>query len=172
VLGENATAGLISTYELTGHAVMAAQEVQPERKSLYGILETDYRNGAHYIQRVLEKPAFGETSSNLASFGRYLVTRPILELLREAPPGRDGEIWFTDAVISYIAGGGQACVFRPSLGTWYTVGDPQGFSDAVVAAVRMDCSDSTKSVGDANSEPSTDRLDVRGEPTIELQPSL
>jgi UTP--glucose-1-phosphate uridylyltransferase len=134
VIGENASRGLIEIYEGTGHPVMAAQEVPPARKSSFGILECERINNAEYVTRVLEKPQPGATASNLASFGRYVVTPPMLEILEGTQPGRDGEVWFTDAVTAHLQEGGPVCAFRLTSGTWYSVGDPAGFSAAVRAA--------------------------------------
>ncbi len=134
VIGENATRGLVEIYERTGHPVLGGQEVPPERTSSFGILEYAHREGVDYITRILEKPSLGETSSNLASFGRYLVTPPVLDMLGRTRPGRDGEIWFIDAMSAHLRDGGQACTFRPTKGKWYTVGDPRGYADAVTAA--------------------------------------
>jgi UTP--glucose-1-phosphate uridylyltransferase len=136
VIGENATRGLLGIYEKTGAPVMAAQEVTPERKSLFGILECENRGGVDAITRVLEKPKLHETPSSLAAFGRYLVTPPVLDLLGKTRPGKDGEIWFVDAIIAHLQAGGLDCAFRLSRGTWYTVGDPKGYAEAVQAATQ------------------------------------
>ncbi|HTS09903.1 MAG TPA: sugar phosphate nucleotidyltransferase [Candidatus Eisenbacteria bacterium] len=134
VVGENATSGLIQTFERTGHPVLAAQEVPTSRKSAFGILECTRTNGIQYISRILEKPLPDETSSNLASFGRYLVTPRLLETLCNTPPGRDGELWFTDSIKAYLDHGGRACAFSLTNGRWYTVGDPRSYAEAVKAA--------------------------------------
>jgi UTP--glucose-1-phosphate uridylyltransferase len=136
VIGQNATLGLQAIYQRTGWPVMAAQEVSPERKCLFGILECEKRDGADSITRVLEKPKLDDTASNLASFGRYLVTPAVIDLLGETRPGKDGEIWFVDAIIAHLRAGGRACAFRLNRGIWYTVGDPKGYAEAVVAATQ------------------------------------
>src|ERR1051326_489740 len=136
VIGENATAGLKAIYERTGYPVMGAQEVTPERKSLFGILECEKRDGVDLITRVLEKPKLHETPSNLASFGRYVVTPAVIDLLGQTRPGKDGEIWLVDAVIAHLQKGGRGCASRLERGVWYTVGDPKGYAEAVQAATR------------------------------------
>jgi UTP--glucose-1-phosphate uridylyltransferase len=136
VVGENATQGLIRIFEQTGHPVMAAQDVETRRKSSFGILECERIEGVEYVTRILEKPAAGATPSNLASFGRYLVTPPVLDIVRGAKIGRDNEVWFVDAVNSYLERGGRVSAHTLSSGTWYTVGDPQGYADAVKAATK------------------------------------
>jgi UTP--glucose-1-phosphate uridylyltransferase len=113
---------------------MGAQEVAPARKSSFGILECARENGVQYITRLLEKPKPEETPSNLASFGRYLVTPSVLEMLGRTRPGKDGEIWFIDAVMGHLEAGGKACAATLQSGVWYTVGDPKSYADAVEAA--------------------------------------
>lgn len=134
VFGENATKGLIDVYGRTGCPVLAAQEVEPSKKSAFGIIETHCENGIHDITRLVEKPSPGETVSNLASFGRYLVTPDLMRALRDTPKGRDGEIWFVDGVIRLIAERQRVCAFPLTAGAWFTVGDPASYAEAVRAA--------------------------------------
>ena len=140
VFGENAARNLLGIYRQTRCPVMAAQEVEPARKSAYGIAETYVERGIHYIRRIIEKPAPGVTDSNLATFGRYLVTPDLMRQLRETPPGKDGEIWFVDGVIREMAAGGRVCVSPLTTGVWYTVGDPKNYADAVKAATESESS--------------------------------
>jgi len=137
VLGENVSKGLIITYNRAGCPVLAAQEVDPSRKSHFGILECRTQGGIQQVIRLLEKPAPGKTSSNLASLGRYLVTPELLADLRTVAPGRDGEVWFVDSVIRRISRGESVCAFTLTTGKWYTVGDADNYADAVKAAIRL-----------------------------------
>lgn len=134
VLGENASAGLMSVYASTGSPVMAAQSVAASRKSSFGIIECRSNGEILVISRLLEKPRPEETDSTLASLGRYLVTRELLDIALETPIGRDGERWFVDSVIRHVKSGENVCVHKLTTGRWYTVGDPSGFVETVVAA--------------------------------------
>jgi UTP--glucose-1-phosphate uridylyltransferase len=136
IIGENASRGLIQLHEQTGHPVMGAQEVDRSRRMQFGILESERRGGVDYITRIVEKPKPEETTSNLASFGRYLITPDIVEKLSRVRPGRDGEVWLVDAINAHLESGGQACVFPLTRGMWYTVGDPKGYAEAVQAATQ------------------------------------
>ena len=145
VLGENAAEGLIRTFNRTGCPVLAAQSVPDEQKRLFGIVDYFSEDGVNYITRLIEKPGPGATDSNLASFGRYLVTPELMDDLRSTPQGKDGEVWFVDAVINQIQGGKRVCVLPLSTGNWYTVGNPKSYAEAVQAAALALASKAPKS---------------------------
>jgi UTP--glucose-1-phosphate uridylyltransferase len=134
VFGENVSLGLLNTYGRTGCPVLAAQPVEPPRKSQFGIIECQEDDGIQYITRLIEKPSPDETTSTLASFGRYVVTPDLIEMLQKIPPGRDNEVWFVDSVIQRLRGGRRVCAFPLTDGKWYTVGDPTSYAQAVAAA--------------------------------------
>ena len=50
------------------------------------------------IDGLVEKPALEDAPSNLAVFGRYLLSARVMELLAEAKPTVGGEIQLTDAL--------------------------------------------------------------------------
>ena len=50
------------------------------------------------IDSLVEKPAPEDAPSNLAVFGRYLLSPRVMELLADAKPGVGGEIQLTDAL--------------------------------------------------------------------------
>jgi UTP--glucose-1-phosphate uridylyltransferase len=134
VLGENIAAELVKIYEQTSAPAMAAQEIEHARTCLFGILECVAENGLQKITRVIEKPPLGSTQSNLASFGRYLVTPELLAELKKIRAGKNGEMWFVDAVIQHMAAGRPVYACKLSTGKWFTVGDPKGYAEAVSAA--------------------------------------
>ncbi len=136
VLGENIASKLIDVHAHTGSPVMAAQEIEPARTSLFGILECVPEGRFQRIRRVIEKPAPGETPSNLAAFGRYLVTPELMDALRTIQPGKNGELWFVDAVIRLLAENRPVFARTLETGRWFTVGDPKGYTEAVSAAAR------------------------------------
>src|SRR5271167_2314509 len=89
VFGENVSRGLIVTYDKVHCPVLATQEIDPSKKSQFGILECQTERGVERVIRLLEKPGLDQTSSNLASLGRYLVTPELLAGLGTVAPGRD-----------------------------------------------------------------------------------
>jgi UTP--glucose-1-phosphate uridylyltransferase len=134
VFGENVSRGLLNTFAHTRCPVLAAQQVEPSRKSQFGIIECQEDDGIQYVTRLIEKPSADETASTLASFGRYLVTPDLIEMLQKTPPGRDNEVWFVDSVIQRLREGKRVCAFPLTAGKWYTVGDSASYAQAVAAA--------------------------------------
>lgn len=47
---------------------------------------------------MVEKPSPQDAPSNLAVIGRYILTPDIFEILRNTPPGKNGEVQLTDAL--------------------------------------------------------------------------
>ena len=141
VLGENVTAGLLRTHEKTDNVVLAAQRVPKKERGRFGILETRSRGGERLVTRFVEKPRPGETTSALASLGRYLVTQDVVEVLRSTPVGRDRELWLADAFCALLERRTPLSVFTLGKGRWYTVGTPDGYRNAVLAGMRMELRD-------------------------------
>lgn len=91
-------------HEKYGCSVIALMEVPAETRGMYGIAEgKTVENGVINIKKLIEKPAEGETESNLAILGRYIFTPRIAEILRTVKPGRGGEIQLTDAMVNLLA---------------------------------------------------------------------
>ena len=133
VLGENATKGLIGLWAEYGCPVAVAQEVPKERAKMFGIIEC--APGTPVVTRLFEKPTPEQTSSTLASFGRYIVTPDLAEHLSKVGVGRGGEVWFTDALVRQLDAGGRVCAYTLREGRWYTVGDPVGYAQAFGSAI-------------------------------------
>ncbi len=55
------------------------------------------------IDRMVEKPALEEAPSNLAIFGRYLLSPRVMELLATQEPGKGDEIQLTDALVRLLS---------------------------------------------------------------------
>ena len=91
--------GMLSTFEQTGHSVIALKEVPGEDISSYGCAAVRSLEGnLVQIEDLVEKPAPAEAPSNLAVMGRYVFGPGIFEVLAETKPGRGGEIQLTDAI--------------------------------------------------------------------------
>jgi len=138
VFGENAVAGMLALFARTGNPVLAVQEVAADEVRKFGILDTTTENGVDVVQRFVEKPGPGETTSRLASLGRYLVTPELVNVLRSTPTGKGGELWLADAFIHLLNAGRQLNAYRLTTGQWHTVGTPEGYVRAASAAMEFE----------------------------------
>ena len=84
-------------------SVIAVYEVPRDQVSRFGIIAGEpLDNEVWRITNMVEKPAQEEAPSNLAIFGRYLLTPRIMELLAHTQPGAGGEIQLTDAMVKLL----------------------------------------------------------------------
>jgi UTP--glucose-1-phosphate uridylyltransferase len=94
---------LREVYDRTGASVIAVVPVPKHEVSRYGIIagnpDTD---GVWKVSGLVEKPPVEEAPSNLAIFGRYLLTPALMKVLAETPPGKGGEIQLTDALVALL----------------------------------------------------------------------
>lgn len=94
---------LAEVHAQTGASVIAVMPVPDEFVSRYGIIGGhEVESGVWRVDQLVEKPAVNESPSNLAIFGRYLLTPKVMELLPNVKPGRGGEIQLTDALVELL----------------------------------------------------------------------
>ena len=116
---------LIDKHEATGALVVGTQPVPWEDVVRYGIVE--FKAGGEELADVVEKPARAEAKSNLAMFGRFLLSPDIIQILGAIPLGKANELWLTDSVREYVRRGGRV-VAQPVIdGEWLTIGDPVNY---------------------------------------------
>ncbi len=90
---------MLDVHERYGRSVLALLEVAPEEISSYGCVDVRTRDGGLVeVEGIVEKPPVAEAPSNLAVFGRYVLTPDIFEALDTIVPGRGGELQLTDAI--------------------------------------------------------------------------
>jgi UTP--glucose-1-phosphate uridylyltransferase len=99
IVSGNLLADMIDVHERYGRSVIAVQEVPRSDIHLYGSIEPEtIDDNLVRVVRIVEKPSPEDAPSNLAAIGSYVVTPEIFDAIRETPPGRGGEIQFTDAL--------------------------------------------------------------------------
>lgn len=123
---------LIEAHKRTGALVAGVQEVPWEDVVRYGMVE--FKEGAekYLMADVIEKPAREEAKSNLAMFGRFLLSTEVIQILSEIPLGKSNELWLTDAVREYIRRGGRVFAEPVKDGEWLTIGDPVNYLKTVL----------------------------------------
>ena len=79
--------------------VIAVLPVAKEEVDRFGVIAGEaLSDDVWKVSSLVEKPAVEEAPSNLAVFGRYLLSPRVMELLAEVKPGAGGEIQLTDAL--------------------------------------------------------------------------
>ncbi len=82
-----------------GASVIAVLPVAEDQVDRFGVIDgQQVSDGVWKVNSLVEKPAVEEAPSNLAVFGRYLLTPRVMELLADAKPGAGNEIQLTDAL--------------------------------------------------------------------------
>ena len=90
--------------EHDGASVIAVVPVPESEVSRFGVVGgTDLGDGVWKVTEMVEKPAVEDAPSNLAIFGRYLLSPAVMELLAETKPGAGGEIQLTDALVALMS---------------------------------------------------------------------
>ena len=90
---------LKEAHEKYGGSVIAVEAVPQELVSRYGVISgREVEPGVWEVGDLVEKPPVNEAPSNMAIFGRYLLTPKIMEILPKIEPGRGNEIQLTDAL--------------------------------------------------------------------------
>ncbi|MBI5375628.1 MAG: UTP--glucose-1-phosphate uridylyltransferase GalU [Candidatus Schekmanbacteria bacterium] len=122
---------MMDVYDEVGSTVIAIQEVAKEETKSYGIIEPESSNGRlHKIANMVEKPDPENAPSRLAIIGRYILVPEIFDILRETPPGKNGEIQLTDALKKLLEK--QSMYGYEFEGKRYDTGDKLGFLKATV----------------------------------------
>ena len=127
--GPGVLAQMAALYEEFQCSIVAVQEVPEADVDKYGIVAgSDERPGLLRVSDMVEKPAPSDAPSNLAVIGRYILTPDIFEIIRNTPPGRNGEVQLTDALQAQ-ASEGRVLAYRFE-GRRFDCGSVPGFVEA------------------------------------------
>ena len=110
-------------------SIVAVEEVPDDHIHQYGVVAGEpLKDGVYRITDMIEKPSKDEAPSNLGIIGRYILTPDIFDLLRETPPGKNGELQITDALKKQAQ---EGCVLAYRFkGRRFDCGSIDGFVDA------------------------------------------
>ena len=122
-------AQMVKLYNQFRCSIVAIQEVPMENIEKYGVIAGDDMGGGLYrVKDMVEKPKAEDAPSNLAVIGRYILTPDIFDILRDTPPGKNGEIQLTDALMTQAQNG---CVLAYKFrGRRFDCGSAPGFIEA------------------------------------------
>jgi UTP--glucose-1-phosphate uridylyltransferase len=127
--GPGVLAQMVELYRQFRCSIVAVQEVPMEEAHKYGVIAGEaLKEGLYRVDDMVEKPPPGEAPSNLAIIGRYILTPDIFDILRNTPPGKNGEIQITDALLAQAKTG---CVLAYQFkGRRFDCGSVAGFVEA------------------------------------------
>jgi len=110
-------------------SIVAIQEVPADQTHKYGVIAGEsMKEGLYRITDMVEKPAPEDAPSNLAIIGRYILTPDIFDIIKDTPPGKDGEVQITDALLTQAKSG---CVLAYKFkGNRFDCGSIDGFVEA------------------------------------------
>ena len=98
---------MVELYEKYQCSIVAIEEVPRDETYKYGVIAgEEIEPGVLRVNDMVEKPAPEDAPSNLAIIGRYILTPDIFEIIRQTPPGRNGEVQITDALMTQAKRGG------------------------------------------------------------------
>lgn len=133
VFGSSDIKTLIDSYEAHPDAksIIIAQEMPHEEMNKYGAIEladTDKMT----LKDIIEKS--DDAPTDLASYGRYLLTPEVFEHLDPKNLGKDNELWTVDAITKMTENGNV--YVEKTKGQWMTTGDPKNYFKAHLKFVK------------------------------------
>lgn len=125
VLGAPAVKDLIDSFKKhpDAAAIIAGQLVPHEEIKKYASI--DFDPNTEILRGLVEKPKPEDATSDLASYGRYLLTPEIFKFLDPKNTGLDGELWTADAIAALIPT--NRVYVKETTGRWRTTGDPKNY---------------------------------------------
>jgi UTP--glucose-1-phosphate uridylyltransferase len=98
---DSVLAQMVKLFEIHQCSIVAIEEVPEDETYRYGVIEgVEEEEGIYRIHNMVEKPAPEDAPSNLAIIGRYILTPDIFDIIRDTPPGKNGEMQITDALLT------------------------------------------------------------------------
>jgi UTP--glucose-1-phosphate uridylyltransferase len=126
---EGVLAQMVRLYNQFRCSIVAIQEVPDDQVSKFGIIAGEkMKEGLYQVSDMVEKPDLADAPSNLAIIGRYILTPDIFDVLEKTPPGKNGEVQLTDALLTQAKSG---CVMAYKFkGQRFDCGSVEGFVEA------------------------------------------
>lgn len=127
--GEGVMAQMVKLYRQFRCSIVAIQEVPDELIHKFGVIKGEQiKEGLYQVTDMVEKPSLAEAPTNLAIIGRYILTPDIFDIIEQTPPGKNGEVQITDALLTQARNG---CVLAYKFkGRRFDCGSVEGFVEA------------------------------------------
>lgn len=134
VLGEEpVTKQLIEvSKKYNNSSVIGVMKIPSEDTVKYGVINGEYVDGETTLKmsKMVEKPKPENAPSNLATPGRYILSRDIFSILEEIPRGAGGEYQLTDAI--NILASRKNVYANIFIGERYDTGNVESYLNATV----------------------------------------
>ena len=120
---------MVALYNQFRCTIVAVEEVPEDETHKYGVIKGEMiKDDLYRVDDMVEKPEPGTAPSNMAIIGRYILTPDIFDIIEETPPGKNGEIQITDALLTQAKRG---CVLAYKFkGKRFDCGSVPGFIEA------------------------------------------
>ncbi len=118
-------AQMIKAYEKHPGVIISGIRIKDkEQVSRYGIADIEkVDKNLFKIKEIVEKPEPDQAPSNLATHGAYILPPKIIKIIKNLEPGKDGEIWLTDAINVLIKNGYPVYACEIEGGKYYDTGN-------------------------------------------------
>ena len=121
---------LLKIHEKTHSSVLGVFSASENQVSNYGVISSKNIEGIEKVDGIVEKPQPAEAPSNLAVFGRYILSKDIFSNIEQTKPGLNNEIQLTDAIQELIS---NKDVFALEFeGRRYDCGTKEGYISAII----------------------------------------
>ena len=121
---------LLEVHEKTQSSVLGVFSASKNQVSNYGVISSKNIEGVEKVDGIVEKPKPADAPSNLAVFGRYILSKEIFSNIEQTKPGLNNEIQLTDAIQKLIL---NKDVFALEFeGKRYDCGSKEGYISAII----------------------------------------
>ena len=118
-----ALAQLMSIYKTCSAPVLGLKRLPKDKIPAYGSVQVEkISNNLYKIKKIIEKPLPNEIMSDLVVMGRHILTPEVFEYLKNAKPGKKGEIILAE-VLAKMLDEGKAIYGYELNGEWLECGD-------------------------------------------------
>ncbi len=126
---EGVMSQMVNLYKQFRCSIVAIEEVPKEETFRYGVIDGEnIKEGLYRVTDMVEKPDPKDAPTNLAIIGRYILTPDIFDIIENTPPGANGEVQITDALLTQAKKG---CVMAYKYkGKRFDCGSVDGFVEA------------------------------------------
>lgn len=128
--GESESARMAKLFDDSGATALATCIQKPQAElHRYGVFVPKLNGKFQMLDHIVEKPAPGQSPSDLVNISKYIFTPTVFEVLRQQKPDQQsGELYITDTV-THLAKNQPVVIYQPT-GEYLDGGHPWGWLKA------------------------------------------